>query len=157
MTKYNPTTKDVDTVGEVCDHSDRRTAQRAAKKLAGANCTVDGSTLTRVTPRDQFIFDCRRHGNPKAFGTVCDRLRSAAKRHHRMMEQACNGRDVYDSEGEPLAPLKRNRHHIAALAKDVGAISVNFEGDPRGFTVKLVFPDGANNTWGQDGYGVPGS
>ena len=157
LRQYKPQEKQVDTVGEVCQYDNRRTAQRAAEKSAGANCVKDGSPLTRVTVRDQFIFDCRKNGNPKAFGTVCDRLRTAAKRHHRMMEQACNGRDVYDSEGEPLAPLKRNRHHITALAKDVGAIGVNFDGDPRGFTVKLVFPTGANNTWGQDGYGVPGS
>lgn len=30
-------------------------------------------------------------------------------------------------------------------------------GDPRGFTVKLLFPSGIYNTWGgkESGYGVP--
>lgn len=152
---YTPATHDVGTVGEMGQYDDRRTAQRAAKRSAGVNCLEDGSELRNVSTRDQFIFDCRKHGNPKAFGTICDQLRSAAKRHHRMMEQECNGREMHDQDGEPLPPLQRNRHHIAKLAEHVGAVRVDFSGDPRGYTVKLIFPDNASNSWGNDGYGIP--
>lgn len=157
LRQYKPDTHDIATIGEMGQYDDRRAAQKAARDAAGANRLADRSDLRNITEREQFIFDCRKHGNPKAFGTVCDRLRSAAKRHKRLMEQNCSKGDVYDSDGEPLAPLKRNRHHISALARQVGATGVNFGGDPRGYTVKLVFPSGVNNSWGDDGYGVPGS
>lgn len=36
-------------------------------------------------------------------------------------------------------------------------IKVGWSGDPRGFAVRLLFPDGSYNTWGgkEHGYGVP--
>jgi hypothetical protein len=55
--------------------------------------------------------------------------------------------------------LCRNiRHRIKKLAKERD-FGVKFKDDPRGYTVRLLLPSGAYNTWGgkEEGYGVPGS
>ena len=45
---------------------------------------------------------------------------------------------------------------ITAICAELG-LSPNFQGDPRGYTVKVALPNGAYNTWGgrEDGWGVP--
>lgn len=51
-----------------------------------------------------------------------------------------------------------NDRRIEELCEAFGA-SVLIQGDPRGFTVKLLLPSGSYNTWGghENGWGVPGS
>ena len=45
---------------------------------------------------------------------------------------------------------------ITAICAELG-LSPNFQGDPRGYTVKVALPNGAYNTMGgrEDGWGVP--
>lgn len=45
---------------------------------------------------------------------------------------------------------------IENACKECG-FSVRFGGDPRGYTTKIAFPDGAFNSWGgkEEGWGVP--
>ena len=153
--RYDPTDRDISTVGEIGQYKSRTGAIAKARKLAGKGATANDEPLIAVTIREQFIDDCRKHGNPKCTMSECDRLRTIAKRHHRMMEHYCNGREMYDAEDEPIGPLKRLRHHGAALAKSIGAKGIVFSGDPRGCTVKLTWKTGETNDWGNEGWVVP--
>jgi len=161
--KYDPETKQIDTVdaagsnATLGEFSSRQAAIRCASRLAGPNATADGTPLDRVTPRDQFIYDCRRHGNPKASKADCDSLRRMGKRHSAMMVDACNGREFFDSEGNPAAALVRVRDKLTALARRVGAKGIAFSGDPRGCTVKLQWANGETNDFGSVGWCVPGA
>lgn len=72
-----------------------------------------------------------------------------ARSYQRLQETACN-RELTRREKTREANLERR---IAEECKAIG-LGVTFSGDPRGFVVKLQFPDGASNTWGQDGWGI---
>lgn len=68
----------------------------------------------------------------------------------------CNGdidQEYYDKRKESI------RKRITEAATVAGATEIILGGDPRGHTVKLVFPTGRANTWGgvADGYAVPTS
>lgn len=82
------------------------------------------------------------------------RLCSMARAHHRLAETACN-RELTVRE------IKREENiqmDILALLTEYGfdAKDIRFGGDPRGYTVKVHFPDGRGNTWGGDaeGWGI---
>ncbi len=103
---------------------------------------------TTVSEREQFVGvmvsefgeRVRRH---------LPRLLTLAKRHARLQETACN-RQVAENHDA------RCEAAIAALCETIGC-TVQFSGDPRGYTVKLHLPSGRYNTWGgfESGYGVP--
>jgi len=88
---------------------------------------------------------------------ICSLVARHATTHHRLQEIQCN-RSA--SAGELLQEKRiedRIRRLVANLPRlPIGAITVEFSGDPRGFTVKLVVPgDRGGNTWGLEGrYGV---
>jgi hypothetical protein len=65
----------------------------------------------------------------------------------------CNG--VIDQD-EYARRQGKIRDKLTALLGGSG-IGVEFGGDPRGYTVKLQLPSKRSNTWGDDGYGIPGS
>lgn len=46
---------------------------------------------------------------------------------------------------------------IKKMAADFGFPGVELNGDPRGYTIKLVLPSGRSNNFGGTGWGVPGS
>lgn len=54
---------------------------------------------------------------------------------------------------------KRTERIEQRLNKLLGVLGIeaNYGGDPRGYTVKLVFPSRRSNTFGGDGWGVPNS
>jgi hypothetical protein len=92
-----------------------------------------------------------------------------AKTHGRLAEESCND---HPAQGSPTmdaktigrlqdrwdARIERQEKQVerrmAEIAAELGA-TADFGGDPRGYTVKLRLPSGRNNTWGQDGFGVP--
>lgn len=80
------------------------------------------------------------------------RLCSLARAHHRLAETECN-REMTTRE---LARQVNIRLTIREILVEYGIESVNFSGDPRGYTVKIHFPDGRGNTWGGDseGWGI---
>ncbi len=99
---------------------------------------------------------------------ICSRICKHAVTHCHFMEAACN-RELTESELRAEKNLEDN------LSKYIGQIDVRwgdkdhdhsamlpvFQGDPRGFTVRLRLPDGypnrdrLGNTWGLGGeYGV---
>lgn len=62
------------------------------------------------------------------------------------------------TDHETAAEAATEKHILALLdGKNGPGAKARFSGDPRGCTVKLVFPSGHNNTWGgaDDGWGVP--
>lgn len=155
---YNPESNDIS--GKACEYATAKQAQAAAKRMAGANGTQDGTPLDRVTEADQFIWSVRHHGNPQATKTDCNTLRTYGKRHARLMERECNEGGVlsgYNGTEEPLPSLVRLRKRIGEIAKRIGATEVRFSGDPRGCTVKLMWADKATNDFGQEGWCVPGA
>lgn len=91
---------------------------------------------------------------------LAQRLMRAAGTHQRLMTEACNN-GLYDADENGESPrVMRIRKKINALllhsSKDI-KVTPKFSGDPRGYTVKLLFPTGQYNTWGgaEEGYGVP--
>ncbi len=75
--------------------------------------------------------------------------------------KAIERRAVADCNGETLNQRAWNAYAVAVTAienicKENG-FSVRFDGDPRGYTTKIAFPDGSHNTMGgaEDGWGVP--
>lgn len=102
--------------------------------------------------------------------TAAGQLLRLAAKYQRMADEACSGpaayvhRVPYPRAGELIeqwqAGLERRQARCeAAIRKRCAewALPVDFGGDPRGFTVKIHFPDGTGNTWGgdADGWGVP--
>lgn len=87
----------------------------------------------------------------KAERNLCE-IVQLAKFHHSIQERRCN-------EELPQRAISREENierKIKQLANQIG-LTVRFDGDPRGYTVKLFFPGGETwNTWGgpENGYGV---
>lgn len=87
-------------------------------------------------------------------------LARLARRHHRLAERHCNGdcRSCGEEAGWPDV-CKADERLEARIEKRAAALGfkVQFGGDPRGYTVSLVLPDGSYNSWGgkESGYGVP--
>ena len=93
---------------------------------------------------------------------LCSLIARHARTHNRLQEVACS---VEMSEAQQARHDKRDaaiEDRISALVSQFprskrGRILVRFEGDPRGYTVKLVVPKAKRdgNTWGLEGlYGV---
>lgn len=75
--------------------------------------------------------------------------------HNRLSVEACN-RSLTDPEKKRLITTESKILGLVDGKNGSGA-KAKFGGDPRGYTVKLIFPSGHNNTWGgpDDGWGVP--
>ena len=84
---------------------------------------------------------------PTITATATLELMRLARRHGKLQEKACN---VQVTEGHDAACEKRIRELCAKYG-----ITVQFSGDPRGYTVKIKLPSGASNHWGGETYGVP--
>lgn len=74
-------------------------------------------------------------------------------RHNTRQEQACSYEwacgDKWDRDEERLEAS------ILSLATSLpGIVGVEFGGDPRGYTVKLLLNNGRSNNWGGIGWGV---
>ena len=106
----------------------------------------------RTADREYFLDNARRHGLPFE---IAKRVRSLAVTHDRLAEAACNGdwpcdngerKVVFCSRCESgMVPSKvkggicescRVEDRIAAICSEYN-IPVSFQGDPRGWTVKI--------------------
>lgn len=153
---FDPATANIDTVGDF--HSmDRSQAHREARRLAGAGgeLIVNREEYQRVGPREQFLADLHTHGCTKATPSHVKRLIALARDHHKMMEDYCNGVEIYDANGDPLPDLDSIQTRLEQIAREIGAAGVVFDGDPRGCTTKLTFADGATNDLGNEGWCIP--
>ncbi len=144
----------INTVGEVCGYSNRETAIRNARKLAGAS-DHHNEHFQPVNDFEQFLWSLARHGCPSITATEARRIVRLANRHQRLMVDFCNGREMYGADDEPLPPLRRCREELTRLAVSIGCKGVAFSGDPRGCTVKLQLKDGHTDDWGKEGFCVP--
>lgn len=155
--KYNPEAKDIDTIGEFCSMT-RHTAHKTAAELAGEGAIVAAEAHKPLSEVEQLALDIERNCGTTGVRLIAVRhLISLAKQHHRMMEDYCSvpGADIYDEDGEPTPRLAKLRGDIVKEAKAMGCTGVHFQGDPRGCTVKLIFPNGETNDWGKEGWCVP--
>jgi len=95
---------------------------------------------------------CQPNGKRELFppqiaqGTV--ELLRLADRLQRYAEAACNYQ-LTQAQEKRVASLEAR---VKALC-DAWGIGVTFNGDPRGYAVKLHLPSGAYNTWGGQGEG----
>ncbi len=93
-----------------------------------------------------------------------------ARTHQRLAELECNGPGDYVSRipyprageiyAEHQAMVEKKTAAVEARAKKLAeslGMTLDCQGDPRGYTMKLQMPNGAWNTMGgqQDGYGIP--
>lgn len=93
-----------------------------------------------------------------------------ARKYQRLAEEECDGpgdyihRIPYPRAGKILdqwqAGLEKRQEATAAKIRALcteWSLPVDLGGDPRGYCVKVHFPDGKGNTWGGDseGWGVP--
>lgn len=75
-----------------------------------------------------------------------------AATHQRLRVESCN-RELTEREEKRLENTRKKITDISAACN----CEARCGGDPRGYTVKLVMPHGAYNTWGgeEEGYGIP--
>ena len=96
-------------------------------------------------------FDGTKNAHQIAYdaGLLCGLARS----HNRLMETACN-RELTPRENKRVTALRTVIDDV--LAFYIGRGKTKFDGDPRGYTVKIHFPDGRGNTFGGDseGWGI---
>lgn len=88
------------------------------------------------------------HYSPAALYKLAGRLLALAEFHRTKLTVACNTGDDADV-GSVETELRR------MAINDLGCSDVLFSHDPRGCTVRLVFPDGFNNDLEGVGYCVP--
>jgi hypothetical protein len=89
---------------------------------------------------------------------TCSLICRHATTHNRLQVIHCN-RGLSKAEERKEEQIEAR---IKALVEELPHVDgkpivPKFGGDPRGFTVKLVMPDGRYDTWGgaEDGFGVP--
>ena len=151
--QFLPDTADIRTAGAFMECATRATAISRARRLAGAD-NHRNEHFQPVNDFDQFLHDLAMHGCPTVRQSQARDLIRLSKRHHKLMEDCCNGREIYGDDDEPLPPLRRVRKGIGDICSVIGCKPL-FSGDPRGCTVKLILPDGFANDWGQEGLCVP--
>ena len=123
--------------------------------------------------RDEFIAALTRAlPNVDTFKIIdaAKRMMRHARTYSRVQEMVCNGHPA-QSSNLPIETInklqakhdayceaqeKRMERLITKAATDIG-LTVDFQGDPRGYTVKVQLPDGRSNSFGGDGWGVPNS
>lgn len=97
---------------------------------------------------------------PEVFGLeqreLVENMVANARQHCRIQERWCS--EEMDAERSELVSIRESsiEGYIRAAAISLG-LRAHFDGDPRGFTVKLHAPTGdAFNTWGgkESGYGI---
>jgi len=78
-------------------------------------------------------------------------LLQLADRLQRYAEAACNYQ-LTETQEKRVATLEAR---VRAICSDWG-FRVKFNGDPRGYVVRLLLPDGSYNTWGgrEEGWGI---
>jgi predicted RNA-binding Zn-ribbon protein involved in translation (DUF1610 family) len=144
---------EIRTVGEFSALTRARAHSKAAK-LAGTDAIVTRQVHRVVSDVEQFAHDISTHCSTPIDEAAAGALIRRARQHHKLMEDYCNGMEIYDEDDEPLPVLARCRSKIETIAKSLCA-GVVFSGDPRGCTVKLTFPDAATNDFGKEGWCVP--
>lgn len=77
-----------------------------------------------------------------------------SRTHSRLAVDYCNGLIQTDDWHAIITPI---RTRIQKAYASIGGKAIEFGGDPRGFTVKLVLPSNRANNMGGTAWGVPNS
>lgn len=85
----------------------------------------------------------------EAIANFVEAVMPRAKRSSKLAETACNRQLSAKEQAEDEA----NDAEIRRLCKDFG-VTVRLNGDPRGFVVKFVLPDGRSNDMGGEEWGI---
>ena len=102
--------------------------------------TKESETATTYRAREHAAALCMRHGATYA----------------RLQEIACS---VQLDDREQRRHDKQEadiERRLTEVCKPYGVVP-DFQGDPRGYTIKLIMPDGFSTDWGRVGLGVPTS
>lgn len=112
-----------------------------------------------ITMRGRLLADVlRRHNSSWSdalfYDKACSLLLRHAATHERIQESICSDELTEPQEQARSAREQLLEDRIRAIAESM-SLTVEFSGDPRGFTVKL-FGVGTHNTWGgaESGYGI---
>jgi hypothetical protein len=108
----------------------REVCRILATESAGDEVAVTAEVYVEATPAQQLALDIVRNGGRCSNKTAGD-LITQAKKHQRLMEDYCNGIEIYDEGGEPKAALLRVRSRIDSIAAKC-LLKANYSGDPRG-------------------------
>jgi hypothetical protein len=73
----------------------------------------------------------------------------------RLAEEQCNGYQDWKGNWDEKATA-RAEARVEKLCAEFGC-KADFQGDPRGNTLKIIVPDGFTNDWGRTGICVPTS
>ena len=128
--------------------------------------------MSRATAkqRHEFIGLCYEHSphewQPDQPAMFVQRQAEALMRYGatlcRLAEEQCNGYQDHQGNWDERATRQsdakeaRIRQRATDVAASIGG-RVVFQGDPRGNTLKVIFPDGYTNDWGHEGICVPTS
>jgi predicted RNA-binding protein Jag len=84
-------------------------------------------------------------------GKKFERVWKLSRSYAKLQEARCN----YELSSRQESREANMEKEITAICEEMG-FSVSFDGDPRGYTVKVKFPQENSNTWGgkQDGWGI---
>ncbi len=146
--RYDPTTKQINTVGEFNDLT-RAQAHNEAARLAGDDGTVTSEAHRVPSDAEQLAIDIKRNGGRASAGAASHLIRLAT-RYDRMQVQKCN--DPVDDAFHAAERLLESKITKAAKRCFCG---VKLGGDPRGCVVKLTMPNGETNDFGKEGWCVP--
>ncbi len=136
------------------------------------------ATITRCQPtnkgRELALKLAPYMGSTYAITSTCSAICRAATTYARIQEESCNGPGDWIVNGSNSGPAierwqaridKREaelERRLAALVANLQTVNgepcrVVFNGDPRGATVKVKVPGADGDSWGRDGFCVPGA
>ena len=100
---------------------------------------------------EDFLIHMTYHFGPQAIAHAI-RLMRLARRAQRYNVLACNA----ELSERQQRTAERIDDEAQNIAEKLGT-TLQASGDPRGFALKIIFPDGAHNTWAgtQGAWGVP--
>lgn len=92
-----------------------------------------------------------KEGTSPGAGMKFDRVWSLSRSYARLQEAECN----YGLTPRQESRQKNIEQEISGICEELG-FRVRFDGDPRGYTVRIFFPTGEYNSWGgeEDGWGI---
>jgi hypothetical protein len=106
--------------------------------------------------------------SPRVFGEmsfrgrneVLDSLHRYEATLHRISENECNGWDITGRGDESKEWRERDEKKAARIEAKVSELAerlgfkVNFNGDPRGGSIRFVLPSGRSNGWDSTSWGI---
>jgi len=126
-----------------CDHDLCCNVNRVLKTEACGPYAdiVTASEFVPVSPIDDLILTIERRAKVTVETSMVRALVKQGKEHSRLACEWCNGTLAESNDGDGLPPaIERCRKKIDDLCSAIG-VSVFYQGDPRGCTVKLILDD----------------